>query len=105
MNPYIFGGQVPLYQVTSALCKAVRFGGLTAAEGECIVRHAVSLGIQLVATDEEQVRAAHAWTVRLNGGAAHGSFYLALAGPLDCELWTADRRLHNAVSLPWVQLA
>ena len=31
--------------------------------------------------------------------------YLALTESLGCELWTADRRLCNAVDLPWVRLA
>jgi hypothetical protein len=36
-------------------------------------------------------------------GAAYDSFYLGLAERLGCELWTADRRLRNAVDLPWVR--
>jgi len=47
-----------IYEVTSALCKAVRFGGLTAAEaGRCLTQ-ALNLGVRPVAADEEQVRAA-----------------------------------------------
>ncbi|MFQ5613908.1 MAG: type II toxin-antitoxin system VapC family toxin [Anaerolineae bacterium] len=34
--------------------------------------------------------------------AAYDSYYLALAETLGCELWTADRRLHNIVDLPWL---
>ena len=48
---------------------------------------------------------AFAWTRRLNRAAAYDSFYLALAEGLQCDLWTADRRLFNAVDLPWVHLA
>jgi len=33
------------------------------------------------------------------------SFYLALAEKLNCELWTADLRLVDAISQPWVRLA
>jgi predicted nucleic acid-binding protein len=94
-----------MYEVTSAIAKAVRLGGLTVAEGERSLGQALNLGIQLVAADEEQVRAAYAWTVRLNRAAAYDSFYLALAESLGCELWTADQRLVNAVGLPWVRLA
>jgi predicted nucleic acid-binding protein len=43
--------------------------------------------------------------IRLNRAAAYDSVSLGLAESLGCELWTADRRLHNAVSLPWVRLA
>jgi predicted nucleic acid-binding protein len=92
-------------EVTSALCKAVRFGGLMAAEAQCCLTQALDLGVRLVPADEEQVRAAYAWTVQLNRAAAYDSFYLALAESLGCELWTADRRLYDAVDLPWVRLA
>ena len=94
-----------IYEVTSALCKAVRLGGLMAAEAERCLTQALDLGVQLVAADEEQARSAYAWTVRLNRAAAYDSFYLALAESLGCELWTADQRLCNAVDLPWVRLA
>jgi predicted nucleic acid-binding protein len=94
-----------IYEVTSALCKAVRFGGLMAAEAERCLTQALNLGVLLVAADEEQVQAAYAWTVQLNRAAAYDSFYLALAESLGCELWTADRRLYNTVNLPWVRLA
>jgi len=97
--------QLWMYEVTSAVTKAVRFGGLTAAEGERSLTQALNLRIQLVAADEEQVRSAYAWTVRLGRAAAYDSFYLALAESLKCDLWTADRRLVNAVALPWVRLA
>lgn len=35
----------------------------------------------------------------------HDAHYLALAQTLDCEFWTADERLYNAVrdQLPWVR--
>jgi hypothetical protein len=41
--------------------------------------------------------------VRLD--AAYEGFTLALAEGLQCELWTADRRLVQAAGLPWVRLA
>jgi predicted nucleic acid-binding protein len=94
-----------IYEVTSALCQAVRFGGLMAAEAERCLTQAWNLGVRLVAADEEQVRAAYAWTVRLNRAAAYDSFYLALAESLGCDLWTADQRLCHTVDLPWVHLA
>ena len=34
---------------------------------------------------------------------AYDAQYLAVASILGCELWTADRRLVNAVSAPWVR--
>jgi hypothetical protein len=35
--------------------------------------------------------------------AAYDSSYLALAESLQCDLWTMDERLRNAVNLPWVR--
>lgn len=33
----------------------------------------------------------------------YDTFYLAVAQAEGCDLWTGDRRLSNAVSLPWVK--
>ncbi len=93
-----------LYEMTTALCKAAFFGMITAEEAENSLPLVSELAIQLVAADAEQARLAFVWTRRLNRAAAYDSFYLALAESLGCELWTADQRLHNAVSLPWVRL-
>jgi len=93
-----------IYEVTSALCKAVRLGGLTTSEAERCLTQALNLGVRLVPADDEQVRTAFAWTQQLNRAAAYDSFYLALAESLGCDLWTADQRLRNAVATPWVRL-
>jgi predicted nucleic acid-binding protein len=94
-----------LYEMTMALCKGAFFGLITAEEAETSLTLVTALPVQLVAADAEQARLAFAWTRRLNRAAAYDSFYLALAESLNCELWTAARRLHNAVGLPWVHLA
>ena len=52
-----------------------------------------------------QARLAFDWTVRLKRAAAYDSFYLALAETMECELWTAEKRLCNAVDQPWVRWA
>jgi predicted nucleic acid-binding protein len=92
-----------LYEMTSALCKAVRLGELAPAEGEQALALTHHLGVRLIPPNEVLARSAFAWTLRLNRAAAYDSFYLALAETLGCELWTADRRLSNAVGLPWVR--
>jgi predicted nucleic acid-binding protein len=94
-----------LYEMATALCKASFFGLVTADEAQRSLPLVHEMGIQLVAADSEQVRLAFAWTRRLNRAAAYDSFYLALAESMQCDLWTADQRLHNAVGLPWVRLA
>jgi len=94
-----------LYEITSALGKAVRFGELAPEEGARLLALARTLAIHLVPPDDVQARSAYDWTLRLDRAAAYDSFYLALAQSLECDLWTADRRLHNAVGQPWVCLA
>jgi predicted nucleic acid-binding protein len=94
-----------LYEMTSALCKAVRFRELTLEEGERALGLARALGVALVSPDSDQTRAAFHWTVKLNRAAAYDSFYVALAEGLGCTLWTADRGLCNAVDQPWVRYA
>jgi predicted nucleic acid-binding protein len=94
-----------VYELTSALCKTVHFGQITAQEGEHALALAQHLGVRSVTPYDEMVQSAFQWTRRLDRAAAYDSFYLALAEGLQCELWTADRRLCKAVDLPWVQLA
>ena len=94
-----------VYEMTSALCKAVRFGELSLEEGQRALGLAQALGIELMHPDDHQVRLAFEWTVSLNRAAAYDSFYLALAETLGCELWTADKRLTRAVNRPWVHWA
>ena len=59
--------------------------------------------MRTIPPDDVLAHAAYEWTLRLDRAAAYGSFYLALAETLHCELWTADRRLRNAVHLDWVR--
>ncbi len=94
-----------IYEMTSALCKAVHFGELTPQEGKRTLALTQMMGIQLIPPDDNQVDLALNWTIRLNRAAAYDSFYLALAETLQCEVWTADRRLHNAVDQSWVRCA
>ena len=63
------------------------------------------MGERLAAPDDELVRSAFAWTLRLDRAVAHDSAYVALAEKLGCELWTADRRLAGAVDVAWVRVA
>lgn len=50
-------------------------------------------------------RQAYRFAGRFNRPRAYDAQYLAVAAEIGCDLWTADRRLHNAVRnhLPWVR--
>jgi len=91
-----------LYEVTSAVTKAVHFDILTEIEGRQALQLAQALDFRLVHPDNTLVELAYDWTRRLDRAAAYDSFYLALTQSLSAEFWTADQRLVNAVDLPWV---
>ncbi len=93
------------YETTSTVCKAIHFGHLTTEEGRRVLDHLARLGVQQIPPDETQNRRALEWSLRLKRVAAYDSYYLALAETFQCNLWTADRRLVNAVHLSWVRWA
>ena len=92
-----------VYETTSALCKMMNLRKLAPDKGQRALTSAQGLGVQLIPPDDAQTRLALDWTVRLRRTAAYDSFYLALAETLRCDLWTADKRLRNAVNQPWVR--
>lgn len=94
-----------VYETTSAISKAVHFDQLTENEGRQALEQVDALGVQLFVPDLEQNRIASGWTRRLKRASAYDSFYLALAEALGCDLWTADKRLYNALTdtqLEWL---
>lgn len=94
-----------VYETTSAISKAVHFEQLTENEGRQALEQVDALGVRLFVPDLEQNRIAFGWTLRLKRASTYDSFYLALAEALECDLWTADKRLFNAltdVRLDWL---
>ena len=94
-----------LYELTSILTKMVHFGDLTEQDAQDSLTAGLNLGVELIVPDAEQTKKAFLWTRRLKRVAAYDSFYLALAENLNCELWTVDKKLVNAIGQPWVRLA
>jgi len=86
-----------VYETTSAISKAVHFDQLTESEGRQALEQVDALGMQIFVSDIDQNRSAFDWTRRLKRASAYDSFYLALAQTLDCNFWTADKRLFNAL--------
>jgi len=97
------------YETTSAIAKLVHFQQLTQEQARSAINQLESLNVQLVTPNAELNLAAFDWTIRLNRAAAYDSYYLALAQTLNCPLWTADKRLFNALSdnrpdwLHWIE--
>lgn len=86
-----------IYKTTSAISKAVHFEQLTNNEGRQALEQVEALSVRLFVPDIEQNRIAYDWTRRLNRASAYDSFYLGLAQALECDFWTADQRLFNAL--------
>ena len=93
------------HETTSAITKAVHFQDITEKEAHLALERLEALGVQLFIAEAEQNRAAFDWTLRLKRASAYDSYYLVLAQALECNFWTADKRLFNALQgthLTWV---
>ena len=98
-----------IYETTSAIAKAVHFDQLNENQGRQGLEQLDALGVKLFIPDIDQNRIAFDWTLRLKRASAYDSFYLALALALECDLWTADSKLFNALQeanfgwLHWIE--
>jgi len=98
-----------IYETTSAISKAIHFKQLTESEGRQAVAQVEALGVRLFVPEFDQTQRAFDWTLQWKRVSAHDSFYLALAHELECDFWTADKRLFNALSdahlnwLHWIE--
>ena len=93
------------YKTTSAITKAVHFGHLTAAEAKKALEQLDTLNVRQIIPDLSQNFAAFEWTRRLKRASVYDSYYLVLAEALECDFWTADNRLYNALKdarLDWL---
>ena len=85
------------YETTSAIAKSVHFGVITEGEARQALEKLDSLGVHLFIADDEQNLNAFNWTLQLKRASAYDSYYLVLAQTLECDFWTADKRLFNAL--------
>ncbi len=94
----------PLFfaEVTSVLREGVYHGRLKAEEGDEAFTDFMELPVRSVSPGYLQPQA---WSVakRYNRPRAYDAQYIAVAVMLGCELWTGDRRLVNAIDVPWVR--
>jgi len=92
------------YEITSVLRKQVTRGLRTFEENRQALQRVQAFGIQYIAPSDLHQRAFDL-ADRLGRPAAYDTHYLALAELLDCEFWTADKRLFNAIqnNLTWVR--
>lgn len=93
------------YETLSVIRQRVHRGDLRVSAGEALISSFHSLEIQLV-HPEGMLERAWLFAQRFSRPTLYDAYYLAVGALSNCEVWTADRRLHLAVngSLPWVKL-
>ncbi len=93
------------YEVTNALYRYRRQGLMSLSSVRLALKAALSLPLHLYDETDLHQRAVDL-AERFPLPATYDAHYLALAEQLGTELWTADRRLAQAVqeALPWVRL-
>lgn len=92
------------YELIAVLRKYVYQGRLSLQESIRGRDLLLSLPIHLM-MDDDLLRRAYELSIRFNRPTAYDMQYLAVAERLDCEFWTLDQRLYNAVTadLRWVK--
>jgi len=94
-------------EVMTTLRKMIVAGQISHQDAESATRAWEKLPIQIVVPDQELLLASLAWAQKTGQMAAYDAQYLALAESLGAEMWTADKRLYNALKdtvawLHWV---
>ena len=84
-------------EVASVLRQAVYSGKMESRQALEALEIVMSLGIELVMPGFETLQASLRWAERLGQSKAYDAQYVALAESLNAELWSADRRLVNAL--------
>jgi predicted nucleic acid-binding protein len=92
------------YEIVAVMRKSVYQSRLTVEEAirgrDFLLEYPVRLMM-----DDELLKRGYELATRLNRPTAYNSRYLAVAERLQCEFWTADERMFNAVTqdLNWVK--
>ncbi|MBW4445823.1 MAG: type II toxin-antitoxin system VapC family toxin [Spirirestis rafaelensis WJT71-NPBG6] len=103
LNYTIVAPTLIYYELSNALHRSAVAGQIAPEEADQVLAEAMNLNIRLYGDAElHQEALSLARSLRLS--ASYDAHYLALAQRLECNFWTADRRLYNSVqaALPWV---
>ena len=84
------------YEVTSTLRRLVHLRAITPEQGDTAFQQFLLLDIRF-SNRRDMFPLAWKLAKRLNRPRAYDTAYIALARLSQCELWTADERLYNAV--------
>lgn len=93
------------YEVTNALRQLVRQGRMDIVLARDAIGTFLALPIEIIDSQSFHLIALE-YATHFDLPATYDAHYLALAEELDCEFWTADKRLARAVrhELDWVNL-
>lgn len=93
------------FEITSTLHRLVHLREITLEAGDAAFQQFLSLPIHLYYR-QEILPIAWLFAKQFNRPRAYDTAYLAVAQMHNCEFWTGDKRLYNAVhnQLPWVHL-
>lgn len=86
-----------IQEVTSAILKKMRLGEIEIEQARTLSVRAGELMVEIVSPPTLPLRAFEI-AARFNLKWIYDAFYVALAEIVECELWTADERLHEIVS-------
>jgi predicted nucleic acid-binding protein len=91
------------YELVAVLRKVVYQKRINEAQGKRLLAGALAYPIQYF-LEENLLNRAYELATLYNRPTAYDSQYLALAEKLQCEFWTSDERLYNAVQnkLSWI---
>ena len=98
----LFGPPLLYAEVPSVLRQAVFHRRLSSQAGDAAFQDFCGLGITISTRTDLHFLAWQLAKVH-NRPRAYDTMYLAAAQAEGCDLWTGDRRLVNAVDLPWVR--
>ncbi len=92
------------YEIVASLRKNVYRNRLEAEIAVNVRDRLLSVPVELI-MDDSLLKRAYDLATQLNRPTAYDAQYLAVAERLNCDFWTADERLFNAVSsqLAWVK--
>lgn len=91
------------YEIVAVSRKAAFQGRVTPAESSISRDYMLSYPVETY-LDDDLLKRAHELATEHNRPTAYDSQYLAVAERFNCDFWTADEKLYNAVSnkLKWV---
>lgn len=92
------------FEITSTLHRLVHLREITAEAGEAAFQQFLNIPIRLYYR-QEILTTAWLFAKQFNRPRAYDTAYLAVAQMHNCEFWTGDRRLYNAVhhQLSWLR--